>query len=446
MRLGFHGFGAMAVLALTGATPAAAVTRDGDPRCFELSLPGTPEATPDATGTVETWCYELADTGDGAAWLVYNADQEEPRLELSALARIEPDGGIGEVAHGSLARGELSVHRFRIPGFSPFSVPLHPAEAAISGARMAWGPAARASRKLDGILSRLAGAGQERIAATVRLRPGVEEASVEAAKLPYGAYWWPHSGIPLALPEDAPLRKYDRIVKNWTGRDPKSVDWEIATHSLQNVDWGGHCNGWAASSVLYREPETALWDSGTQQVIKITDINGMLTEASFCVNWAFYGSRYRTSADDPKDIHPDRFHKVLEYTIKKLKKPVAHDYRWWESVDNHVITGYRFEITADPAQARQFNVKATLQISGYDSDRYEATGPARQYAREYLYTLTTDAAGEITGGAWISENPDFLWVPLSQSNCGRENPRIDPAQIERIMRLPPATAEQLLLQ
>jgi len=46
---------------------------------------------------------------------------------------------------------------------------------------------------------------------------------------------------------------------------------------------------------------------------------------------------------------------------------------------------------------------------------------------KYEYYLNTDNNGVITGGEWKgdSPNPDFLWVPLAPSNCGKENPKMD---------------------
>ena len=45
-----------------------------------------------------------------------------------------------------------------------------------------------------------------------------------------------------------------------------------------------------------------------------------------------------------------------------------------------------------------------------------------QYAEvPYEYTLDVDGQGKPIGGTWLSKNPDFLWAPIAQKECGREN-------------------------
>ena len=55
----------------------------------------------------------------------------------------------------------------------------------------------------------------------------------------------------LVLRVDTQLHLYDLYVEKLTGKNPNSREWEINNHSLENLSWGGHCNGWAAKSILY---------------------------------------------------------------------------------------------------------------------------------------------------------------------------------------------------
>lgn len=396
--------------------------------CFDFEKQ-SPERQPVDETDFETWCYFEQSP---SSTLVYRASHGELAPETSFRIQRDEDGKIRHFAHFSRNQGELEFYEQTPFLFNPFIAPLSRVEAL----RMA-----RAARHLrwntemqDAVRELKFRYDTTRPRTIVKSRPWkeVEEIRLPVEKEPRDGYWWPHDGVPLARPDFSPLRKYDRYVESLTGIDPKSRDWELQYHSLEHVPWGGHCNGWAASAILYPFFEKFLYSPSLDLLIRPSDIQGMRSETSFCVDWAFYGLRYRGPEDDITDIHPDRFHKVMEYYIKHLQKPVIMDYFPHEKIDNNIASGYRF--TYGELTDGRVRVDAEIQMHGYSfSALVENDRPAKKYIKRLSYYLDIDSTGYISGGEWISrDNPDFLWVPLAQSKCGRENPRMDHQYVERL--------------
>lgn len=411
--------------------------------CIQFDLGGSvPDARrithfhPAASGFMsQIWCYEQVSSRES---FVYLWDQQGPQAELSALVETDSNGKILEVAHGSLFKGDLSYVRSPYPGFSPFPVPLDLETARQLGQAM---PSIAAENEMteakQEIIFNLRNA-ERQVSTLEALVAGTSKVNLPAEKLPYGAYWWPYRGLPIL----GPLKKYDRIVASWSGIDPRSVDWESANHG-HDVDWGGHCNGWAASALLYKEIAKPLFHAETNTTLTNSDFNGMLAESNYCVNYSFYGRRYNGNQGDVlEDIAPDLFHRVLTYFIKTARKAVILDVHADASVDNHVATGYTMNVVKDALDSRLFHISVKLRMHTYDMSINQALGPASQYTRQYDYDLRTDAAGEIISGTWKSENPDFMWVANSNVRCGWENPRIYQQYINQMLRLPVANGRR----
>jgi hypothetical protein len=254
----------------------------------------------------------------------------------------------------------------------------------------------------------------------------------------------------MATGPNSPLGIYDASVTARTGKNPNSVAWEQENHSDTSTSWGGHCNGWAASTALYAEPTQTLYDPLTQTMVTPYAQKGMLAEASFCVNEAFYGHRYSGAVgDDLLDIYPDLFHKTLVHYLQGLGKTVAMDYERGIEIDNNVITGYRFHIvkTGSFLGSQTFHVDATLTVAQYDVNQEDSIGHAGTYEKSYAYTLTTDAQGNIKSGKWdaTSDNPDFLWIALSPAEgCDPRNPQVSPAEVSQLLATYSPTHETYL--
>ncbi len=418
---------AAAAFAATVLITATSHAQASAPLCFRFEIQDGPAASVTVPSHSEVWCYQRLTEPAGSMY-IFNADQEKVRPELALV--IEPDG---IMTHGSLLGGELSVHSVRAKDFNPFGIPvqepryLHP----LLQQEVLTADIQRSSTEVLNFL--LAHPTQFR---ETRLTEGHFQSSVAPDSLPWRGYWWPYSGLPLSGTANSPLAKYDRFVRARTGTNPGAQSWENANHRYHGIGWEGHCNGWAASSVLRKEPAYSKRDPVSGVIFSVVDQKGILAETDYCANVAFYGHRYNNSSNDITDIHPADFHKVLTYYIGEIGKPVAADYKRDASVDNHIISGYQMDI--QKTGTNTYSVVAKLNMHKYDSARILTPGMAPEYLRVYRYTLTTDADGNPISGRWISTNPDFLWVPLSAADCATNNPRVNHDYTAMILDLPAA--------
>ena len=416
------------------AAPAAASAEPSVERlnCYRVEFADSPINAPNVgffagPSDVAQWCYAHAQFEDRDVVLVFNNDEAVLRPELSALVQLSDDGQVVTVAHGSRVGGQLTIVRSVRPAFSPLSVPLLEKDLA-SERGLSSTPVVGVA--LPANFNAMFGALSGRTAfvrdvARRRVAAGHLESMLPDTMFPWVGYLWNYAYYELDTGIYSPLGKYDQLEQLATGVNPGTVDWELANHSPAAVAWGGHCNGWVASSLLYPEPTKNLWSPEARLVLTPTDAKGLLQEASFCVDMAFYGHRsYGRPTDDPLDIYPDKFHQVLLYYIDQLKKPFAMDYMPDLNIDNNIVTGYSIDIAADASSPKVFNVTANLRMHRYEG-YLGPMGAAPNYTRTFTYNLEVDDQGNIVKGTWTSENPDFLWVPLAQKKCGHENQNLD---------------------
>lgn len=252
----------------------------------------------------------------------------------------------------------------------------------------------------------------------------VEEFYLPVEKRPTDGYWWPHIGAPLANGPNSPLAKYDAYVASAGGANPNSVEWELENHN-SNVEWAGHCNGWASSAILHGYDNVNLKDEANGAIITSSDLQGLRSVLSYCTHNAFYGARYRGENSDLKDINPRSFHLVLKYYLKGLKKPVVYDFLNSPPVDSHIISGYKLTYERTETEGK-FLVTAELKSHKYSDTFVHERRVAPAYTRTYQYYLWQSRRGSPLKAQWVdnSDHPDFVWIPLSESRCGRENPRV----------------------
>jgi hypothetical protein len=389
--------------------------------CYRIEMPGTPISAPvDEAPTSEVWCYQKLAQPVGGLY-IYNADQGIAKPELALI--VEPDGML---THGSLHAGKVTTHRTHASEFNPFSVPIVEPKQLSPVTSV---PDNSLSQSAETVLRFLLSERAPYIGMAVE--PGSFQVFLPAASQPWRGYWWPYRGLPI----NGPLAKYDNFVTGRTGSNPGATAWERRNHIYQGVSWHGHCNGWAAGAILRAEPRTSKRDATTGTVFTVSDQKGILSEKDYCANVSFYGSRYDGRAgDDIRDIYPANFHKTLTYYIGSVGKPVAVDYRRDPAVDTHIASGYTMNIQRTGTNT--YSVTTNVKFHGYDISQSNSPGIAPSYTRTYRYTLTTTSSGAITGGRWISGNPDFIWVPLSIPNCTRSNPRVLNQWTDAILALP----------
>lgn len=386
--------------------PALTAHAAAEPHCYTFTTVNLPYREAHVLPRMERWCYQDVPSPGGGTFL-YNADHERvlPELALVSLPN-------GTLTHGSLQAGKVSLHSVRSAQFNPFPVPLREPNH-LATATAPQDPRFRDSARA--VLSLLL-LGESPNPAAFHVQAGVTAA--QAANPPWRGYWWPLKGQPMM----GPLSKYDRYASS-RGRNAGAALWESTRHVSHGLWWEGHCNGWAAASILRPEPRQTVTDTASGVAFTVSDQKGLLSEADYCANITMFGRR-NNGGGDPADVRPEVFHKALTYYIGSLHKLVAMDYRKDAVVDNRVVSAYSMQIT--DSGPNEVTVVATLKVHGYDAKRTDAPGPAPFYYSVYRYTLQKGENGAIIGGRWLSDNPDFLWVPLSPGKCAGGNPNLDP--------------------
>lgn len=389
-------------------------------RCYQFSLPdGTEVSEMNAKPSTQTWCYQK----NQGETFVFNADAMEVKPELSF--HVDSDG---IMTHGSLMDGQVTYHKVDAKAYNPFfNIPVNePTDrAAVPMPRMAMHSVQNVKTALEN--------SEVSLFTPFAMREGEASAFAAASgssvKKPWRGNWWSYKAASM-VPR---LAKYDRFVRA-RGLSSNAAGWERSNHRYSGVWWEGHCNGWAASSILRSEPRTTKRDPRSGVTFTVDDQKAILAETDYCAHVSFHGDRYRGNGDNRRDIFPANFHKTITYYIGQLRKPVIIDYRSDSAVDNHPVSAYRMNIVKTGSNT--YTVTAVLTFHKYDSGTGKGTGIAPSYTRTYKYTLREDSDGDIVGGSWLSANPDFIWVPLSIKDCSKNNPHIRFDLVADILSLP----------
>ena len=290
----------------------------------------------------------------------------------------------------------------------------------------------------------------------LRLLPDFGEASV----IPKSGHWYPeHKG---GLNSTNILVKYDHAFHNGRGL---ASGWE-ATHRNSKVQWHGHCNGYAASTLRHREPKHNVMVGDI--VFTPKDIKALLTGIYMGVRYKFLGgNRCESNPADAlpieeykncKDVNPALFHLVITNWIGLRKQSIIFDRNADHQVWNFPLYGYE-------TQRQVVNQHQAMQILGWSNKDYKPNPDANmlvyvsttiyyadavnegevldythQAAENYEYILELDQNGDIIGGEWAAksatEHPDFLWVPLKTLPSGLERDRANPhLDIDNVLQL-----------
>jgi hypothetical protein len=390
-------------------------------RCYLLAIPH-----PDIQETndeviqedVQNWCYRDVERGGK---YIYNADGDvRPELAMTVNSS-------GTIKYGSLMQGEVTVQEIHRSRFNPLNVPLEEPLQLVFTARP---PSAKQAADAEPILAML------QSHASVKTKVSKIEAGVFTATtdiLPWHGFTWSFNDHQLYDGPNAPLAKYDRYVESESGHNPGTVLWESEHHS-GGTAWGGHCNGWASSTILRKEPVTSVKDPQSADVFSISDQKGLLAVKDYCAKVAVYGSRNRSNKTDRKDIDPVKFHDVVQYFIGEVKKPIVIDIRANSVVNSQVASGYTMTIV--DRGGGKFRVTADLTMHEWVHELSETIGAAPSYVLTYKYDLKTNAKGEIVSGKWRSANPDFIYNALSPGDCPDYHPGVSERYVQKILELP----------
>ncbi|AZZ37363.1 hypothetical protein CIK05_11360 [Bdellovibrio sp. qaytius] len=396
-----------------------ALGAETSPHCYWFK-PGSVEAVEHDADTdvpdAETWCYQRVESPQPGTY-IFNIDQGVAKPETALFK-----GDDGYLVHSSLLAGKITTHRVKATDFNPYSIPLEePNITQLTSIVLTPKTISEARTVLSNLL----------ISPRDETTPAIKEGTftAQADVLPWRGYWFPQRGQPITVS----MKKYDLFVKARTGKSPNSAGYERIKHAWGGEVWEGHCNGWAAASILNEEPVAPQTDPLSKTTFSVLDQKALMIERDFCVTHAFFGSRYRGPGDNASDIRPALFYKTLTYYIGQLGKPVATDYDSHETVNNAVISGYTMTITK--TASKTFRVNSVVTLHHYDKTKSDEPGVARSEQKKYNFSIRVNDAGEIIGGNWLTGNPDFLWVPLSHSACGNNNNKIEPIYIEQILNL-----------
>lgn len=272
-----------------------------------------------------------------------------------------------------------------------------------------------------------------------------ESASGEIKPAPWSGDWWARKKGLLVKGwqgnTPSAFAKYDEYAKGRTGRNPGAQDWEANVkngHYNPNAEnWEGHCNGWSAASILTPEPVKPHNANGI--VFSTADQKGLLSELYMNCYCNFYGNRnWGKSGDDPDDIYPDEFHRLLIDYIGSGKSAIVCDISYDRMVWNYPL--YKFESSWTTGWFNDRKLKVTTDCWFVDDGVPPTYIGCKWFKIRYTYNLYLDEHDNIVSGEWTgssrTNHPDFVWVPTGDAtvpaNSTLENPRLDPKLVKEI--------------
>ncbi|MBF0542987.1 MAG: hypothetical protein HQM08_01070 [Candidatus Riflebacteria bacterium] len=267
----------------------------------------------------------------------------------------------------------------------------------------------------------------------------------EITPAPWSGDWWARKNGYMvkgwANHSPSPLEKYDKYVQSRTGVNPGAWAWESNPNNChynpKAEGWEGHCNGWSASSLMEPEPKEPKTRNGI--TFDTSDQKALLAEMYMNTYCTFFGRRnWGRPQDDPNDIYPDQFHKLLLEYIGEKKGAMICDVSYDRQVWNYPL--FKFESSWRPAffNGRKLKVTTTCYYAD-DGVRCDFIG-TKWFTITYYYNLFIDDDNNVTGGEWTGESktnhPDFVWIPTADAPNppGKvdENPFLSPKLVHEI--------------
>ena len=297
--------------------------------------------------------------------------------------------------------------------------------------------------------------------------------SGQANPAPWAGYWWSYQTNGTSAAE----RKFESA----SGQSG-AYSWEMQHHSATSLGvqpWWGHCNGWTAASVLFREPTKPRTVNGVE--FSVGDQKALLSEVAMEVNADFFGRR--NDDDDPsdptfQDVFPDQFFLVLTNFLGN-GIPVIMDRYTGSQVWNQSLAGYKIApvvpfdvLPSDPSAPDVTRVNLTTTVWWARDDvqpdsvsvPFDFADSASYQSRTYQFELWLDApiqfdsegkiasSGNVVlnrngqtveGGVWkygidttapnpLESHPDYLWIVHSLApSSGFANPALDQGWVTR---------------
>lgn len=294
-----------------------------------------------------------------------------------------------------------------------------------------------------------------------------------ASPQPWAGYWWPYgeggvNNTKYYRKGKSPAEAADLAL----GQSDWISGWEHANHGLGLSDayhWWGHCNGWAASSVMEREPRESVWVSGVE--FSVGQRKALLAELWMESVSDFVGERV-TNWDDFEspdfwDVTPAQFYLLLTNVMGRQRQSIIVDKSTGIEVWNHPLVAYETRpisrddyLGADPKSPSIYRVAMettlwwprAIGMPGFVTPRFRWQSNYFFSKRTLRYELWVDAplefneSGQLVSsgqviledkksGRWmngstrdalVNSHPDFMWIPVRPAkSTGRKNPRLD---------------------
>lgn len=210
--------------------------------------------------------------------------------------------------------------------------------------------------------------------------------------------------------------------------------------------WEGICHGWAPASYLFNEPKAikVKGANGIEVPFGSSDLKALLSYYLAQVTTTsvrFLGTRCNvdfSNASDAarvssecRDTNAGAFHVVIANQLGLMGQAFVADVTRDLQVWNQPVHGFKSVVKAErqgasPGAAagtvREVTVQTTMVYTNEIGPNWEpvvGTGGQSNASKTYEYRLELNAAGEIIGGEWISEDrPDFLWTMQQPSFTG----------------------------
>jgi len=252
-----------------------------------------------------------------------------------------------------------------------------------------------------------------------------------------GGKRWPQTpGQKNLYDDNGPLHHYDWYVWKTRGYNPETQGWQRQNKS-NGASWAGHCQAWAAASILTTEPPAGGVTHGGVHFSHDT-LEGLLTTVYETPTVeGFWGTRYNgaSSGQAALDVlDPAWMDYLLRYYVQQHGTSFVMDTDKGAPVWNFPVAGFNRREQDIGNGVRRVTTDVwfrspTPDVAGYDAKTF--------FSKTYVYDLWNTSTGA-SNGRWVSDDhPDFAWRPgRPQASDGAgtlRNPRLDPAIVEEIL-------------
>jgi hypothetical protein len=244
--------------------------------------------------------------------------------------------------------------------------------------------------------------------------------SGSASRTAWSGYWWPMlvtRGFHLYDQSGpvTPLLKYGQATGNFG-----ALDWERRYKLTTNPanDWWGHCNGWAASTVLEPEPTRSV-TRDRSVVFSVGEIKGLLAvshQGDPTDGWA--GKAHKDGADINTDLRAQDFHYAVLFYLRDRRESLIFNITDKPQVWNYPAYAFQMNGVTDRRNPNVTLVTTTLTFANNNvQPNFVGTN---SFARTYTYSVQGDplASRRPVAAEWAgisrSDHPQFLWHPAFQ--------------------------------